>query len=417
MRCGACGIVLIAGKPFCRACGEAVARRCGRCGAALEEGFRFCPECGSSVEAAAKSSSAPPARPRAGTAADGERKQVTVLFCDLVGSTAIAERLDPEDFHDLLEKYLAVAFPAVYRFEGVVNQLAGDGLLALFGAPVAHEDDPQRAVRAALAVRDAVHGLAERLAAEGGPTLTVRIGVHTGPVVVGSFGTELKADYTAIGDTTNLASRLQGVAAPGMILISEATQRLVRGFFELRFAGEHTIKGKVEPVRAYEVLGRASKATAMSIAEARGLTPFAGREAELARLETCFAELGRGRSQVVTVVGGAGSGKSRLLFEFRRRLRGEQVTLFEAYSSSLGGGVLYHPVLGMLRRYFGLEADDSAAEKTEKLAARLGFGFDHLEHMYPRFSRFLAVSGEERTDVAGGHRLPRGHAVVRSGLP
>jgi adenylate cyclase len=229
MRCGACGVALIAGKPFCHACGEAVARRCGQCGAALEEGFRFCPECGRPVDAGDGESPPAPAAPaRPARPADGERKQVTVLFCDLVGSTAIADRLDPEDFHDLLEKYLAVAFPAVYRFDGIVNQLAGDGLLALFGAPVAHEDDPQRAVRAALAVRDAVHGLAERLAAEGGPTLTVRIGVHTGPVVVGSFGTELKADYTAIGDTTNLASRLQGVAAPGTILISEATQAAAR---------------------------------------------------------------------------------------------------------------------------------------------------------------------------------------------
>jgi class 3 adenylate cyclase len=401
MRCGACGVALIAGKPFCHACGEAVARRCGACGAALEESFRFCPECGSNVDAAgAEAPPAPPVRPRAGSSGDGERKQVTVLFCDLVGSTAIADRLDPEDFHDLLEKYLAVAFPAVYRFDGIVNQLAGDGLLALFGAPVAHEDDPQRAVRAALAVRDAVHGLAERLEAAGGPSLTVRIGVHTGPVVVGSFGTELKADYTAIGDTTNLASRLQGVAAPGAILISEATQRLVRGFFELRFAGEHAIKGKVEPVRTYEVLGRTSQATSMSIAAARGLTPYVGREAELQQLEACFAQLGRGRSQVVTVVGGAGSGKSRLLFELRRRLQGEPVTFFEAYSSSLGG-VLYHPVVGMLRRYFGLEATDSAEEKTEKLAARLGFGFDHLEQMYPRFSRFLSVAGDERLEAAG----------------
>jgi class 3 adenylate cyclase len=153
--------------------------RCSACGAAIEGRFRFCPECGNRLSTSdpAAPASAPP--PPTG-ALDGERRQVTVLFCDLVGSTAIAERLDPEEYHDLLQKYLTAAFPAIYRFEGVVNALAGDGLMAMFGAPVAHEDDPQRAVRAALAVREAVRGLAERVAADGGPALTVRIGVHTG---------------------------------------------------------------------------------------------------------------------------------------------------------------------------------------------------------------------------------------------
>ena len=399
MRCGACGTDLIAGKPFCHACGVPAPRRCEHCGAALEPGFRFCPECGTAVvgEPAAETEPADGPTP----SAEGERKNVTVLFCDLVGSTAIAERLDPEDYHALLEKFLAVAFPAVYRFEGVVNQLAGDGLMALFGAPVAHEDDPQRAVRAALAVRDAVHGLAERVAAEGGPSLTVRIGVHTGPVVVGSLGTDLKAEYTAIGDTTNLAARLQGAAKPGGILISEATQRLVRGFFEMEFAGSYDIKGKSEPVRAYEVHQRTSQATAMSVAAERGLTPLVGRSEPLDRLVACFGELERGRSQVVTVVGDAGLGKSRLLYELRCRLRDESATFFEAYSSSMARDVPYHPVMEMLRRYFRLEAHDSSQVKREKLAAKLGFGFDRLERMYPRLSRFLALPADDETDLPG----------------
>src|SRR5262249_35355006 len=215
-------------------------------------------------------------------------------------------RLDPEEYHDLLQKYLTVAFPAIYRFEGVVNTLAGDGLMALFGAPIAHEDDPQRAVRAALAVREAVRGLAQREGAEGGPTLAVRTGVRTGPVVVGGFGTELKRDYTAIGDTTNVAARLQTLAAPGSILASDATFRLTNGFFEFSSAGELTVRGKSEPVRAYEVLRRQAAATAMSIAAERGLTPLVGRVAELEQLEDAYAPLARGQAQVVTRIRDAG---------------------------------------------------------------------------------------------------------------
>src|SRR5262249_9575833 len=155
----------------------------------------------------------------------------TVLFCDLVGSVPIAERLDPEEYHDLLEEYLDVVFPEIYRHEGVVNVLAGDGLMALFGAPVAREDSPECAVKAALAIRDALEPLGARLQAQRGVSLQVRIGINTGPVVVGPVGNDRKMDYTAIGDTTNLASRLQVLAPPGGILISESTYRLVRGFF------------------------------------------------------------------------------------------------------------------------------------------------------------------------------------------
>jgi class 3 adenylate cyclase/tetratricopeptide (TPR) repeat protein len=373
--------------------------RCSACGAAVEGRFRFCPECGTrlpTVDAAATVASGPPP-PTA--ALDGERRQVTVLFCDLVGSTAIAERLDPEEYHDLLQKYLTVSFPAIYRFEGVVNTLAGDGLMALFGAPVAHEDDPQRAVRAALAVREAIRGLAERVSAEGGPALTVRIGVHTGPVVVGGFGTELKRDYTAIGDTTNVAARLQTLAAPGSILVSDATFRLTNGFFEFSSAGELTVKGKSEPVRAYEVLRRQATATAMSIAAERGLTPLAGRGAELQRLEDAYAALARGQAQVVTVVGEAGLGKSRLVHEFRQRLAEEPVVFFESYCSSMSQAIPYHATLSMLRRYFGIELNEPHEQASGKLAGRLGVPIERLEAGYPLLTRILSRPYVERRDA------------------
>jgi predicted ATPase/class 3 adenylate cyclase len=372
--------------------------RCPACGAAIEGRFRFCPECGQRISTSEPQAGAP-APPPGAASLDGERRQVTILFCDLVGSTAIAERLDPEEYHDLLQQYLTVAFPAIYRFEGVVNTLAGDGLMALFGAPVAHEDDPQRAVRAALAVRDAVAGLAERVVAEGGPGLTVRIGVHSGPVVVGGFGTDLKRDYTAIGDTPNVAARLQSLAAPGGILISEATHRLVQGFFHVRPAGELVVKGKSEPVHAYEVLRRQATATAMSIAAERGLTPFAGRERELAQLDEACAALGRRQSQVVTVVGDAGVGKSRLVYEFRRRMAGEPIVFFESYCSSISQGIPYHPILDMLRRYFGVEVGDRHESAGAKIAGKLGAPLERLEQSYPLLTRLLSRPYAERRDV------------------
>src|SRR5690242_17488602 len=204
VRCSACDAELIAGKPFCPMCGTRAMQRCGNCGGALDAQFRFCPQCGVSVglstptapSATPPSASWAPAAPAVGDAPraapaepgpaapplDGERKQVTVLFCDLVGSTSIAERLDPEEYRELIDRYLERVFPEVYRFGGIVNQLAGDGLMALFGAPIAHEDDPRRAIRAALAIRETLATLAETIRAERGIELQARIGIHTGPV-------------------------------------------------------------------------------------------------------------------------------------------------------------------------------------------------------------------------------------------
>ena len=339
MRCVTCGVELIAGKKFCHECGTAAGARCDACGATLEAEYRFCPDCGAPIggdlaagaparrrpdatgRARRRSADGGPHAVAASTPLDGERKQVTVLFCDLVGSVTIAERLDPEEYHDLIEDYIDIAFPEIYRLEGVVNVLAGDGLMALFGAPVAHEDSPARGVRAALAIRDALAPLDARLRAKHGLSLQVRIGINTGPVVVGSVGSDQKMDYTAIGDTTNLASRLQTLAPPGEVLISESTHRLVRGFFAVEPTGPLGVRGKSEPVTAYRVLDWRGETSRLDVAAERGLTPFVGREGELSRLVEAFARLEDG-AQAVTIVGDAGSGKSRLLWELRARLGG-----------------------------------------------------------------------------------------------
>ncbi len=389
---------------------------CGNCGASVDPGFRFCPDCGYAVgpEAGQSPRAADDALTRlSGNMPDGmaqkirasrgmiegERKQVTVLFCDLVGSTAVAERLDPEEYHELLEQYLALAFREVYRFEGIVNQLAGDGLMALFGAPIAHEDAPQRAVWAALAIRDALDHFNRQLEADRGLRLPARIGINTGPVVVGTVGNDLKMDYTAIGDTTNLAARLEELASPGAVLVSETTARLVRGFFRMRSVGPVTVKGKNEPVTTYEIMGVSEAESSIAVAAARGLTPLVGRNEEIAQLEACYRRLAGNLTQLVAVVGDAGSGKSRLLHEFRQRLADEPVVFFEARCSALHRLEPYFPFVVMLRQYFELTPDDSAESACERIARKVQSSCERLDADFPLLRRLLSLSGEGPSDL------------------
>lgn len=415
MRCTACGTELIPGKAFCHVCGTAAPIACPRCSAAIRPGFRFCPDCGQQLEgdlgppapAVPQAASAPPPtvvstmpegladKLRAfGGSQAGERKQVTVLFCDLAGSTAVADGLDPEVYREVLEQYVALALHEVYRFEGIVNQLSGDGFMALFGAPIAHEDAPQRAVWAALAIRDALAHFNQQLEAERGISLPARIGIHTGPVVVGTVGNDLKMDYTAIGDTTNLAARLEHMATPGTILISEATARLVRGFFTLRDVGPFQVKGKPDPIAACEVISARHGASPMAVAAERGMTPLVGRGEELAQLQGCFQRLAGHLSQVVAMVGDAGSGKSRLIYEFKQRLERdrEPVRLFEGRCAALSQNVPLYPFVTMLRQYFEFTPNDSDAEAARKVERRLGKNAHEVEERFPLLCRALSVS-------------------------
>lgn len=429
MQCAQCDTELIPGKRFCHACGAPVTATCASCGATIDPTFRFCPDCGArvgveaprtpDVQSAPLADASPPAanarlaelarhipeglaeKIRASTGAiSGERKLVTVLFCDLVGSTAIAERLDPEEYHDLLEQYLELALREIYRFEGIVNQLAGDGMMALFGAPIAHEDAPERALRAALAIRAALEEFNRQEQSNNhGLQLRARVGIHTGPVVVGTVGNDLKMDYTAIGDTTNLAARLESVATPGTILASEATYRLVRGLFQMRTVGPLEVKGKSEPITAYEVLDISANATPIEIAAERGLTPLVGRNEELSQLQACFARLGGGLAQVVAVVGQAGSGKSRLLYEFKQQLAADAAVFFEARCSSLSQMQPYAPWINMMRQYFELIPGEPAGCACEKVARKLQRWDAKLEELYPYLCRVLSVPVQGLDDV------------------
>jgi class 3 adenylate cyclase/tetratricopeptide (TPR) repeat protein len=400
MRCANCGTDLIPGKRFCHACGTRVPLACPSCGAPVEAGFAFCPECGAALAVIdapdRREERAPPGR-----AAGSERKLVTVLFCDLVGSTALAEKLDPEVYRELLDEYFALALAEINRLDGFTTQLAGDGVMALFGAPIAHEDAPQRAIGAALGIRSELHTLNERLRGERRGELHVRIGIHTGPVVVGTVGDGRTMSYTAIGDTTNLAARLQAAAAPDAILISEATQRLVRGFFELRAVGTFAVKGKSEPVVAYEVLGLQEAVTPMSVAEARGLTPFVGRRREMTALRACLERLRGGEAQLAAISGETGSGKSRLVYEFRQQLAGTDVLVFEARCAALMQNVPYAPFVAMLRQFFGISTREEPQCACDRLAARLREIDPTLEPDFPHLCRFMALPSEGLGERSG----------------
>ena len=297
---------------FCMNCGAAFTPACSHCGTELPAGVAFCFACGRPVTAAAPIPAARFASPESYTpkhladkilttrsALEGERKQVTVLFADVSGFTALSERLDPEEVHRLMARAFDLILAEVHRYEGTVNQFLGDGIMALFGAPIAHEDHAQRAVHAALGIGAALARYQEELL-QRGITLRVRQGLNTGLVVVGSIGSDLRMDYTAMGDTTNVAARMQQVGAPGQVLIAETTHRLIADYFHTRPLGEMTLKGKSEPVAAWEVTAARAARTRIEIGAEHGLTPFVGRQRELGILMDCFEQARGGRGQLVS---------------------------------------------------------------------------------------------------------------------
>jgi class 3 adenylate cyclase/tetratricopeptide (TPR) repeat protein len=320
-------------------------------------------------------------------AVEGERKQVTVLFCDIANSTSLAEQVGAEAMHALLSRFFERALEEVHRYEGTVNQFLGDGFMALFGAPVAHEDDARRGVLAALGIRrrladsDAVPGL------PAGATLSVRMGVHTGPVVVGSIGDNLRMDYTAIGDTTNLAARLQQAAQPGEILTSEVTARLVEGDASVEALPPLAVKGKSEPIGAWRVL--AGRQRRSRLAQGRTLSPFVGREREIQALREALDEVSVGRGQVIGIVGEPGVGKSRLLYEFQRLLATREGRCLEGWCQSFGQSIPYLPLQYLVRAMCGITDADSAAETRAKLDATLQTAGMDPVHGTPYLLRML----------------------------
>jgi class 3 adenylate cyclase/tetratricopeptide (TPR) repeat protein len=314
-------------------------------------------------------------------ALEGERKSVTVLFSDVSGFTAMSERLDPEEVHAIMDRAFEVILNAVHRYEGTINQFLGDGVMALFGAPIAHEDHPNRALSAALTIQKDLGPLADDVRRAHGVEFRMRIGINTGLVVVGAIGKDLRMDYTAVGDTTNLAARLLAIARPGQIVVSQQTQHLRAGFFTFENLGEFQVKGKSAPVRAYALTGERHGRTRLEVSKERGLTELVGRDRELERLRTAFRRATDGKGSALLVQGEPGVGKSRLLYEFTHSLDGPAVIDLEATCASYGGSIPYRPVLDLLRAYLHLAAGASEDQIRTRAA-------DQLER--------LGLAGEER---------------------
>ena len=427
MRCLSCGSENRPDASFCLACGTKLAQSCSHCGRELPPSARFCDGCGQPIGPARAGHEAPgssavdPAAPdpRSYTpkhlaekilttraALEGERKQVTVLFADVAGSTSIAERLDPEEVHEVMDGCFRILLGEVHRYEGNVNQFTGDGIMALFGAPIAHEDAPERAIRAALDMQRELQRYGDELSRQRGIDFKMRVGINSGPVVVGKIGDDLRMDYTAVGDTTNLAARLQTAAAPGTVVISEQTAKLVTGRFVTQPLGPLLLKGKSEPVAAHVVVRALPRIPLVAPSE-RGLTPLVGRATELTTLETIFNHVRGGSGQVVFVVGEAGIGKSRLLYELHRRLGSEAVTWLQGRCISFGRTIPFLPLIDVLKGGFGIdESDDDAAiiDKVREGAARLG---PEMEPGVPYLRALLAVApGDpevERLDARARH--------------
>jgi adenylate cyclase len=397
------------GARFCNACGVALAPRCPRCKSENPIGARFCNACGTALETPTAHEPAPERSPRAYTpkhladkilrsksALEGERKQVTVLFADVKGSMDLAEQLDPEQWHQLLERFFEILTEGVHRFEGTVNQYTGDGIMALFGAPIAHEDHAQRACHAALHLQGELAHYATDVKREHGVGFHTRMGINSGEVIVGAIGDDLRMDYTAQGHTVGLAQRMESLAEPNTCFVSATTAALVSGYFALEDLGEFVLKGSSEPMHVHQLTGTGALRTRFDIARASGLSRFVGRAADLRTLEHALEQTAAGNGQVIGVVAEAGTGKSRLCFEFVERCRDRGMQVFEARAVAHGTNIPLLPILELFRAYFGIAAQDDDRGARDKIVARLALLGDQLVDTAPLVHDFLGVADPQQ---------------------
>src|SRR6516162_9292017 len=361
---------------FCGQCGASLASACGSCGATNPTENRFCGQCGAALDGLALTASGtaelygPRAR-RARIAATtdmlpGEMKQVSVLFCDIVNSTPLTARLGPEAMRDLVSAFLETSLAEVHRYGGTAPQFTGDGFLALFGAPLTHEDHVRRALLAAVAIRQAL-GDDDQTGSPERVNLRVRIGIHSGPVIFGSIGDKLPMDHTVIGATPNIAARLQQAADPGPILLREATRVLAQGFARVEPVGPLVLKGTAEPIEAYRLLGVSHRRAGLRESTPARVAPFVNRENELAILSNSLQQVENGRGQMVGIVGEPGIGKSRLLAEFHRRIGPGRVFWVEGRCLSYGTQIPYLLALDLLRSNWGIGEADTPEAITDKV--------------------------------------------------
>lgn len=403
MHCPHCEFEVAADFQFCPKCGKKLSRDCPQCGYVCALEFRFCPKCGASVAATPQ----PPApahqplllpaevSPSVATApivAEAERRPVTVLFADVVGFTSLAERLDPEELRSLMMGCFQTLAEEIRRYDGFIEKFIGDAILAVFGAPIAHEDDPERAVRAALGMQTRLRQLRDTMGGSSAGALTMRIGINTGLVVAGTVG-EGK-DYGVVGDTVNVAARVQQNGTPGQVTISEETYRLIRKSFDCRSLGSVALKGKTESIQTFEVIGLRGGQSSPLEPETLN-APLVGRDQELRQLIELCARASKGKTQVVSLMGEAGIGKSRLLKEFFSRLDAEgllgQLTLYQTTCSALGSES-YQVLIDFFRTCFALTPEDSAAHARSKIVTILQAIGAQIEPVVPAVESLLGFT-------------------------
>jgi class 3 adenylate cyclase len=392
---------------FCLECGARVALTCTKCRSELPAGARFCLECGEAVASPA------PVEPRftspesytpkhlaekiltSKAALEGERKQVTVLFADLKGSMELLADRDPEEARKILDPVLERMMEAVHRYEGTVNQVMGDGIMALFGAPLGHEDHAVRACYAALRMQELVQLYAEETRRTHGVNVQIRVGLNSGEVVVRAIGSDLHMDYTAVGQTTHLAARMEQFASPGSILLTPSTLELVEGYVAVKPLGPVPVKGLADPVEVFEVTGAGAARTRLEAAARRGLTRFVGRTAELEQLRGALDRASLGHGQVVAVVGEPGVGKSRLFWELLHSHRVHGWLILQSASVSYGKATAYLPVIELLRGYFEIESRDDPRKIREKVTGKVLTLAPALGPAVPALLALLDVPVEE----------------------
>jgi class 3 adenylate cyclase/tetratricopeptide (TPR) repeat protein len=382
--CSRCRAQVRPDHRFCPQCGAPLPPVCPSCGFVNEPKGRFCGGCGAPLGAAAPAHEARFHSPQAYTpehlaqqilqsreALEGERKQVTVLFADMKGSMELLGDRDPEEARRILDPVLERMMDAVHRYEGTVNQVMGDGIMALFGAPLAHEDHAVRACYAALRMQEAVREYTEAMRRTHGVEVQIRAGLHSGEVVVRSVGSDLRMDYSAVGQTTHLAARMEQLATPGTVRLTAATLRLAEGLVQATPLGPVPVKGMPEAVEVYELVGAGPGRTRLQASAARGLSRFVGRDGEMAELARAAEQARAGQGQVVAVVGEAGVGKSRLFHEFVRSHRTRGWLVLEAGSVSYGKAAAYRPVIDLLRGYLKIEDRDATRAIRAKVTGSL----------------------------------------------
>ena len=403
MRCSGCAAENAPDCRFCSECGARLVSICPSCRFENAPAAKFCGGCGARLTGAAAPAVTQPApesytpKPlaerilRSRGALEGERKQVTVLFADIKGSMELIQGADPEDARRILDPTIEAMMRAVHRYEGTVNKVLGDGIMALFGPPIAHEDHAVRACYAALAMQNALREISEKTRRDFGVEVQVRTDLHSGEVVVRTIGNDLTMDYDAIGQTTHLASRMEQLALPGSIRMTADTLRLAEGLVQVRPLGPIPVKGLVQPIEVFELTGAAAVRSRLQASAVAGFTRFVGREREMDALNTALERAGTGLGQVAAVVGEPGVGKSRLYYEFVHSHRTRDWLVLESGSVSHGKATAYLPLIDLLKNYFQIENADDARRIRERVTGKLLTLDDTLRPMLPAFLALLDV--------------------------